>query len=334
MCCRLPVLVLATLVLAVAVGGDALGLHEGDDTTARDRWIEAKQEPPTEPESKAFPHVSTAWNLEKVNDLWKPAFVHWQEGKLEAALEHLEELRKRKGDERLESDDRKKVEGLRRLASDLVDCDKVLEGKRFSRKHLAALRDSSRKYHNTFAYFMFLERESAYRKQWVKTVTDFEPTLTVYNPYEDPIDPFDAIDYSKIINVQSSAHSMEHAIQGHFAYRWEETPEKRGLAPDFSPGETDWTPYRYLCLSARLDDPSKTLLSVNVWAGDRSLNYFEIGLGTWRGWKHFVIDFKKVGVARKRNPNVELSWKSLRAIQFVADGGGGSFVIDDVYLCR
>lgn len=334
MCCRLLVLALTTLVLAVAVGGHALGLHEGDDSIALDRTIESKQEPAAQPKSKAFPHVSTAWNLEKVNELWKPAFVHWQEGKLEDALEHLEELRKRRGDDRLSSDDRKRVEGLRRLASDLVDCDKVLEGKRFSRKHLSALRDSSRKYNNTFAYFMFLERESAYRKLWVKTVADFEPALSLYKAHNDPIEPFDVIDYSKMINVQSQSASMEHAIQGHFAYRWEETAENRGLAPHFPTGEKDWSPYRYLCISACLDDPSKTLLKLNIYSGSNAMNYFEIGLGTWRGWKHFVIDFKKVGVTRKRNAGAPLDWNDLQAIQFATDGGGGSFTIDDIYLCR
>ncbi len=293
---------------------------------------------PAPAKEEFFPIVPTAWDISNVEDPYRPAFTAWKEKKFKEAEDYCSELARNKTDHQLRGDDMKKAKYLEMVAEDLADNQKLFAAKmnksRFHPKTLMSLQAASFKYRDTFAYFIFAERERKYRQQFVRTISDFEPPPETFPPHSDPIDPFKRYQWGAQLNLNGGSFSnvTTDARQGQFAFRYEVTPQTRGVAPIIDVKHKDWDSYNTLCLTAKLDNPDQALMELYIFASPTRANYFKIGLGSWKGWKTHRIKFKKRGKLNKRLGNRPLSWKTVEVIQVATAGAESSFTIDDIYI--
>ncbi len=275
-----------------------------------------------------------AWNLSEVDESLRPAFVQLQAGEYDAALEFLGERQKLRKSEKAPKDELERLSRLEKICKDLVAVGKAAQKGR-GVQHLAGIRDVTNRYRKTFAFPLFWQIEKDYREHWVVEVQNFEldPIHLTQRP-EIPLRPFD--EWIPILqsNAEGSLLTMEseHVPQGLLAIRFLDTPEQRNRGVSIPSATPDWTQRKYLHLTARLDDPKNAILHLRVFPKGGMSNYYEIALGTWKGWKSFRLEHQKIGVIHRGNQHQELDWKEIEGVFIHTSGGLSNFSVDDLYL--
>lgn len=273
------------------------------------------------------------WNLTEMDELYKEGIQLLSDEKYPEAYDFFtkkkKELKKQGGKEVREP--KKKVAFLTNLAKELVGVQKLVT--KPSEESLARAIQATNKYRTTFVVFKFLKLEEELRALLGETIINFEYPPYFYKTNTDPLDPFAPFDLAlKVKSPYRITTDLKIVPQGRACYAWKDTPELRSLSAYFPLNEASWEPFRYLCFKAKLADPKAATLQVYISTDQSNQNRYELGCGTWKGWKDFRINFRKEASVDRPNSHAEMSWKKLYAIGYFTRGGLSDFYVDDIRL--
>lgn len=271
------------------------------------------------------------WDLEELDAKYRPGFAALQDMKYDEAKKIFqEELRQAK--KTGSSKETKKLKFLTNVAKELMGAQKLAHA-RPSYGNLQKSIALTSKNRETFAYFHFLDMEREIREQCTLTISDFEPPVSFFDSgLLKPFEPFrPRLTQAFLPNLTSDPGTV---VQGRFAFHWQDTPENRYMGSYLSSPTPDWSPYKYLCFSAKLTDPKSATLRITIAADANQQNRWIIGAGTWKGWKKFRINFRKEASMEKSNTHKKMSWREVSHLVIWTKGGLTDFYLDNVYLCK
>ncbi|MEM7164219.1 MAG: hypothetical protein AAF581_02075 [Planctomycetota bacterium] len=276
-----------------------------------------------------------SWNLTKLDKHYKGGIELLADDQYQDAYEFFKskkkELTKAGGKEVREP--KKKLQFLANLAKELVGVQKLAA--RPSEKSLARAIKATNKYRETFALFKFLALEDGIRGMLGQSLETFDYGPQMYVPDESPLDPF--VSFTPRLQAAlpfSVSTDLKIVPQGRQCYYWNDTPDRRQVSTNFPLGEMSWKPYRRLSFMARLAKPQAATLQVFVTTNQAGQNRYEMGCGTWKGWKTFSIDFRKDASVSRPNAHAKMSWEKLYFLGFHTRGGLSDFYIDDIRLIK